>query len=88
MLAPPLGCGIHAKAVSDILAVNIVIHHVLLQKLDGCRGLKHERDTETNKKTHGVELIIRLCHEAVRESAIHPYSFDRIRASVCLQVWC
>ena len=50
MLAPPLGCGIHAKAVFDILAVNIVIHHVLLQKLDGCRGLKHERDTETNKK--------------------------------------
>ena len=37
MLAPPLGCGIHAKAVSDILAVRVVIHHVV-PKLDGCRG--------------------------------------------------
>ena len=51
MLAPPLGCGIHAKAVSDILAVSQSRDSSrFVPKLDGCRGLKHERDTETNKK--------------------------------------
>ena len=40
MLAPPLGCGIHAKAVSDILAVRVVIHHVLFQNLMAVAALE------------------------------------------------
>ena len=40
MLALPLGCGISAKAVSDILAVRIVIHHVLFQNLMAVAALE------------------------------------------------
>ena len=40
MLAPPLGCGIHAKAVSDILAVRVVIRHVMFQNLMAVAALE------------------------------------------------
>ena len=44
-----------------------------------------ERDTETGDE---VKVVRRLDRKTVSGSVLLPYTHDKIRANVCLAVWC